>query len=38
VKGKSPSSDDVQQGQVMDAIRLLSDEVKALRQELAARG
>ena len=38
VKGKSPSSDEVEQGQLMDAIRLLSDEVKALRQEIRARG
>jgi uncharacterized membrane protein YcaP (DUF421 family) len=38
VKGKNPSSEEVEQGALMDAIRLLSDEVKALRQEVLARG
>jgi uncharacterized membrane protein YcaP (DUF421 family) len=38
VKGKSPSSNQVEQGELMDAIVRLSDEVKALRREIEARG
>jgi uncharacterized membrane protein YcaP (DUF421 family) len=38
VQGKSPSSSDVDQKNLMDAIVRLSDEVKSLRREIAARG
>ena len=38
VKGKSPSSSDVDQKNLMDAIVRLSDEVKSLRREIEARG
>ncbi len=38
VKGKSPSSNQVEQGELMDAIARLSDEVKALRRQIEARG
>ena len=38
VKGKTPSSGEMEQEQLMDAIRMLSDEVKALRREIEARG
>jgi uncharacterized membrane protein YcaP (DUF421 family) len=37
VKGKNPSNDDVERGALMDAIRMLSDEVKELRREVLAR-
>jgi uncharacterized membrane protein YcaP (DUF421 family) len=38
VQGKSPSSDDVERGEIMKALAELSAEVKALRREIAARG
>lgn len=38
VQGKKPSSDDVERGQMLKALAELSDEVKALRREIAARG
>jgi uncharacterized membrane protein YcaP (DUF421 family) len=38
VKGKSPSSDEVGRGEMLAILRELSDEVKALRDQLAARG
>ena len=37
VKGKSPSSGDVQEGQLMDAIKKLSEEVRALRRQIEAQ-
>jgi uncharacterized membrane protein YcaP (DUF421 family) len=36
VKGKSPSSDEAGQKQLMDAIKALSDEVKSLRRQIEA--
>jgi uncharacterized membrane protein YcaP (DUF421 family) len=38
VKGKSPSSDEVGRGELMAALQQLSGEVKALRDQIAARG
>ena len=38
VQGKKPSSDDLQQGQMLKALEELSAEVKALRREIEARG
>ena len=38
VQGKKPSSDDLQQGEMLKALEELSAEVKALRREIEARG
>jgi uncharacterized membrane protein YcaP (DUF421 family) len=38
VKGKSPSSDEVERSQMIAALAELSSEVKALRQQIEARG
>jgi uncharacterized membrane protein YcaP (DUF421 family) len=38
VKGKSPSSDELERSQIMVALAELSSEVKALRQQIEARG
>jgi uncharacterized membrane protein YcaP (DUF421 family) len=37
VKGKDPSSDDLERDELMAALRSLSEEVSALRQEMASR-
>lgn len=38
VQGKKPSSDDLQQGEMLKALEALTAEVKALRREIEARG
>ena len=38
IKGRDPSRSDVAQGQLMAAVEQLSTEVKALREQLEARG
>ncbi len=38
VKGKTPSSDDVERGELMAMVGELRDEVRALRREIEARG
>ena len=38
VKGKSPSGDEMERKDLMDAILLLSEEVKSLRREIEAKG
>jgi uncharacterized membrane protein YcaP (DUF421 family) len=38
VKGRTPSSDDVERGELMAMISELRDEVRALRGEMQARG
>ena len=38
VQGKKPSSDELEQGQILKALAELSAEVKTLRQQIEARG
>jgi len=38
VKGKSPSEDDIERGELMAAIAELADEVRSLRRQIDARG
>jgi uncharacterized membrane protein YcaP (DUF421 family) len=38
VKGKTPSDDEMGRKDLMDAILLLSEEVKSLRREIEAKG
>jgi len=38
VKGKTPSSDDIERGELMAAIQQLADEVRSLRGQIEAKG
>ncbi len=38
VKGKTPSEDDIERGELMAAIEQLADEVRSLRKQIEARG
>jgi uncharacterized membrane protein YcaP (DUF421 family) len=38
VKGKSPSADDVERGEILALIGELTEEVRALRKQIEVRG